>query len=83
MGGEADARLGAFVETRYAKGGSVSELLACARRLDIRGLYHYHEGKWAAIFSNAPDFLNRPFQDRFSEGIPAGTPLTIRVKAAP
>ena len=59
-------------------GGSIAELAACARRLGLSAFYHYHAGSWAAYFLDAPEFLNRPFGNRFAAGLPAGTLLIAK-----
>ncbi len=58
-------------------GGTVSELDACARSLDVDALYHRLDGVWTALFLSAdlPEFINRPFRTRFPEGLPPGEPL--------
>ncbi len=56
-------------------GGSVSELEACARSLDVSALYHHAGGVWTAFFLDAPEFLSRPFRTRFAEGLPPGAAL--------
>ena len=58
-------------------GGSVSELEACARSLDIGALYHHREGVYVALFllPDLPEFLSRPFRTRFPERLPPGEPL--------
>ena len=62
---------------RYA-GGSVDELLACARSLGSDALYHQREGAWVAWFLAGPELINRYFRQRFSEGLPAGLELVAK-----
>ena len=52
-------------------GGSVHELEACARSVDLSALYHNRNGIWTALFlfPDLPEFLNRPFRNRFPEGL--------------
>ena len=59
-------------------GGSIAELAACARRLGLSAFYHYQDGSWAAYFLDAPEFLNRPFRNRFAAGLPPGTLLIAK-----
>ncbi len=59
-------------------GGSIAELEACARGLGVTALYHHGNGTWAAYFLDAPEFLNRPFGQRFADGLPAGAVLTAK-----
>ena len=59
-------------------GGSIAELAACARRLGLSAFYHYQDGSWAAHFLDAPEFLNRPFRNRFAAGLPPGTLLIAK-----
>ena len=59
-------------------GGSIAELAACAGRLGLSAFYHYHDGSWAAHFLDAPEFLNRPFRNRFAAGLPPGTLLIAK-----
>ena len=63
-------------EVRFA-GGTVSDLEACARSLDVDALYHRLDGVWTALFLSAdlPEFLSRPFGTRFPEGLPPGEAL--------
>ena len=73
--------LGGLGEERLSEvsfiGGSVSELEACARSVDVSALYHNRDGVWTALFfsPHLPDFLSRPFRSRFREGLAPGTPL--------
>ncbi len=62
---------------RYA-GGSVDELLACARSLGSDALYHQREGVWVAWFLDGPELINRYFRQRFNEGLPAGLQLVAK-----
>ena len=58
-------------------GGTVSDLEACARSLDVDALYHRLDGVWTALFLSAdlPEFLSRPFGTRFPEGLAPGEAL--------
>ena len=59
-------------------GGSVSELIACASSLDVNALYHFRDGVWVAYFLDGPDFLNRPFRNRFADGVPGAALLVAK-----
>ncbi len=61
-------------------GGSVDELEACARSVDVRALYHLRDGIWTALFlfSDLPEFLNQPFHKRFPGGLPPGELLIAK-----
>ncbi len=56
-------------------GGSVEALGDCAQSLGVDALYHYRDSAWVGLFLDAPEFLNRPFRDRFAEGVPGGEVL--------
>ena len=58
-------------------GRSVGELEACARSVGVSALYHNRDGVWTALFlfPDLPEFLNRPFHDRFSGGLAPGERL--------
>ena len=56
-------------------GGSVEALGDCAQSLGVDALYHYRDSAWVGLFLEAPEFLNRPFRDRFAEGVPGGEVL--------
>ena len=61
-------------------GGTVSDLEACARSLDVDALSHRPDGVWTALFLSAhlPEFVNRPFGTRFPEGLAPGETLIAR-----
>ena len=63
-------------------GGSLDELLGCARSFGLDALYHYSDG-WVGFFLEAPEFLNQDFRNRFAEGLPAGEPLIANREPAP
>ena len=56
------------------EGGSVDELEACVRRMDVTALYTLSEGEFVSYILSAPDFVNRPFRDLFAGGLPLMTP---------
>ena len=63
-------------------GGSLDELLACARSFGLDALHHYSDG-WVGFFLEAPEFLNQDFRNRFAEGLPAGEPLIANREPQP
>ena len=66
-------------EVRFV-GGSLSELEACARRLDVSALYHRLDAVWTALFlsPDLPEFLSQPFRNRFPDGLPPGELLIAK-----
>ena len=64
-------------------GGSVEELEACARSLDITALYTPNEGEYVSYILGAPEFVNRGFRELFPEGLPAITPLVVKRDGPP
>ena len=58
--------------------GSVEELAACAQRHAVTAIYALAEGEWLSYILGAPDFVNRPFFELFTGGLPAVTPLVAR-----
>ena len=58
-------------------GGSVDDLDACARNRSITALYTLHQGAYVSYIPGAPDFVNRPFRELFTDGVPALTPLIV------
>lgn len=64
-------------------GGSVDELVNCARRHSIEVVYHYDydPSGWTAFFPGAPGFLSQPFFERFADGVAAGEELIARIGA--
>ena len=65
------------------EGGSVDELEACARSLDVTALYTLSEGEFVSYILGAPDFVNQPFRDLFAGGLPLMTPLVARSEGPP
>ena len=59
-------------------GGSVGELETCARSHNLSAFYHQLDGVWTAFFLDAPEFLSRPFRDRFAEGLSPGETLIAK-----
>ena len=56
-------------------GGSVAQLGACAREHDIAALFYWDGRIWLLYAPDAPEFLNRSFEQRFAEGLPINTAL--------
>ncbi len=65
------------------EGGSIEELAACAQSRHVTALYIIHDGKYLPYILGAPDFVNRPFRDRFAAGVPALTPLIAKSDGPP
>ena len=64
-------------------GGSVGELVACARSADITALYALSEGEFVSYILGAPEFVTQPFRDLFADGLPLMTPLVARSEGQP
>ena len=64
-------------------GGSISELEACARSLNVTAFYHYADAVWTAFFLDAPEFLSQSFGNRFAEGLPPDISLIAKREPAP
>ncbi len=65
------------------EGGSVAALAECAREHALSSAWALHEGEWIAYAVGAPDFVNRPFAEIFTDGLPPLTPLVVRSDAPP
>ena len=65
------------------EGGSVDELEACARSMEIIALYALQEGVYLSYILGAPAFVNQPFGDVFADGLPFMTPLVARSEGQP
>ena len=65
------------------EGGSVGELVACARSADITALYALSEGEFVSYILGAPEFVTQPFRDLFADGLPLMTPLVARSQGQP
>jgi hypothetical protein len=66
-----------LISGRYA-GGSVDDLVECARSFEINALLHYAEQTWVAYFIDAPEFLNRGLRARFPQGVAADEMFTVK-----
>ena len=60
------------------EGGSVDDLAACARSLDITALYTLNDGAFVSHIVGAPEFVNRSFAGLFPDGLPVATPLVVK-----
>ena len=60
------------------EGGSVEELVACARDRIVTAVYALHEGTYIPYILGAPDFVNRVFAELFADGVPSVTPLVVK-----
>ena len=65
------------------EGGSVEELEACARSMDVTALYALSDGEFVSYILGAPDFVTQPFRDLFADGLPLMTPLVARSEGPP
>ena len=65
------------------EGGSVDELEACARSMEITALYALQEGVYLSYILGAPAFVNQPFGNVFADGLPFMTPLVARSEGLP
>ena len=65
------------------KGGSVDDLVVCARTLGIAALYTLNDGEFVSYIIGAPDFVNQPFKDRHTDGLPQIAPLVAKSDGPP
>ena len=65
------------------EGGSVDDLVACARSLGIAALYALNDGEFVSYLIGAPDFVNQPFKDLHTDGLPPIAPLVARSNGPP
>ncbi len=65
------------------EGGSIEDLEACAQSSNVTAFYTIYDGKYLPYVPGAPDFVNRPFHDRFVDGVPAVTPLIAKATIPP
>ncbi len=65
------------------EGGSIEDLESCAQSSNVTAFCTIHDGKYLPYIPGAPDFVNRPFQDRFVDGVPAVTPLIAKATIPP
>ena len=65
------------------EGGSVDDLVACARGREVTALYTLHEGEFVSYILGAPDFVNQPFQDLYGDGLAPIAPLVAKSDGPP
>ena len=67
------------------EGGSVDELEACVRSMDVTALYALSEGEFVSYIVGAPEFVTQPseFRELFVDGLPLMTPLVARSEGQP
>ena len=61
-----------------SEGGSVDDLVACARSLGVTALYALHDGEFVPYILGVQEFVNRDFRELFADGLPAIAPLVAR-----
>ena len=59
-------------------GGSVEDLEACARSLDVAAVYALAGGEYVSYILGALEFVNERFRELFADGLPAPTPLVAK-----
>ncbi len=64
-------------------GGSIADLESCGRNMGVIAFFHHFGGTWTAYIIDAPAFLNRPFHQRFGQGVPVGLALIAARESAP
>ena len=57
------------------EGGTIPELRDCAEEFDLKAIWDRPEQVWISIIFDAPDFVNREFEELFPDGILPITPL--------
>ena len=77
--GEVTARLSLVI---YG-GGSVEELVSCARSMEVTALYALVDGVWVPYIVGAPEFVNRPFGEIFEWTLAPLTPLLAQTGEPP
>ena len=65
------------------EGGSIEELVSCAKSRGIVALYALHEGVYLPYILGAPDFVNAAFLELFPDGLPSITPLVAASNGPP
>ena len=65
------------------EGGSVEQLVACARQRAVTAVYVLVGGEWVSYILGAPEFVNQPFQDLYTGGLPPITPLVAKSERPP
>ncbi len=59
-------------------GGSVDDLVACAKGRHVTALYALDEGDYVSHILGAPAFVNERFGELYAGGVPALTPLAVK-----
>ena len=62
-------------------GGSVEDLNRCARELGVVALFYWTGESWLLYAPDAPEFLNRQFEQQFGDGIPVGASVIAATTA--
>ena len=74
--------LAGLTESRFSsvtyEGGSVPDLEACAVHLGVEALYVLIDEQYVSLILGAPEFVNRSFVERFSDGVPAGASMIAK-----
>ena len=65
------------------EGGSVEELMSCARSMEVKALHALVDGEWVSYIVGAPDFINRPFGEIFDWTLTPLTPLLAQSDEPP
>ena len=60
------------------EGGSVEELASCAASRDVSAVYALRDGEYVPYILGAPGFVNQPFQDPYTDGLPPIAPLVAK-----
>ena len=61
------------------EGGSMGEIEACARSLDVISLYALDaDGRYVSYILGAPEFVNRAFVELFPDGVPADASMIAK-----
>ena len=60
------------------EGGSVDDLVACARGRGVSAVYTLNEGEYVSYILGAPEFVNQSFAGLFADGVPSVTPLVVK-----
>lgn len=60
-------------------GGSVSALVNAAVEVNVEAIFSLSGGTWFAFIVGAPSAVNAAFEALYAAGVPASTPLIVRV----
>ena len=64
-------------------GGSLGDLVECARTRGVTALYTLSGGEYVSYLVDAPEVANQPFRDLFPGGVRGLLPLVVRSEAPP